>query len=131
MTRPLSPQEFAAVSKLPGRERYAHFIKQVADAEEVWSLASDTGWVIAGDDDGRESVPVWSHPDYAAACAIGEWAGNTPEVILLDEWIDAWLPGIEGDGRSIAVFLVPGETSAATVEPARLGLDLAAALENS
>lgn len=87
--------------------------------------------MIAGDDDGRESVPVWSHPDYAAACAIGEWAGNTPEVILLDEWIDAWLPGIEGDGRSIAVFLVPGETSAATVEPARLGLDLAAALENS
>jgi hypothetical protein len=99
--------EFAVVTALPGPGRYEYFIHKVADAEAVWSLGSAEGWVLVGDADGRECVPVWSHSRYAAAYARGDWAGTEPRSIELSDWMEKWLPGIERDGRLVAVFPVP------------------------
>jgi hypothetical protein len=38
-----SEQEFDAVSRLSGRERFAHFLKRVADWETVWGLRDPAG----------------------------------------------------------------------------------------
>ncbi len=123
MTWKLREKEFAAVSALDPPRRYAHFIKRVAAWEEVWSLRSDQGWVMSGDDDGHEAVPVWPHSQYAAACATGHWAGSEPESIDLDEWMQYWLPGIERDGLLIGVFLTP-DNKGVVDTPARLRADL-------
>jgi hypothetical protein len=37
---------------LSGLERYAYFVKKAADWEEIWSLKTEDGWVLAGDDQG-------------------------------------------------------------------------------
>jgi hypothetical protein len=74
MAKVVKDPEFAAVSALPGPARYAHFIGQVADWEEVWGLRGSGGWVLAADDDGRQLMPIWPHARYAEACAVGEWA---------------------------------------------------------
>ncbi len=70
--RTISDAEFAAVCALPAAERYAHFVKQVADGEEVWSLRNADGWVLSGNEAGDELVPVWPHARYAEACAIDQ-----------------------------------------------------------
>src|SRR6476469_4373831 len=106
MSLHISEQQFASVVALPGAERYAHRIKRVADAEEIWSLRGPAGWVLAGDA-GREMVPVWPHLRYAAACAATEWAGAQPVAIPLDDWLAAWLPGLERDSRAGAAFPTP------------------------
>ena len=107
MALKVADAEFAAVSALDATERYAHFVKRVADTEELWSLRAADGWVLAGDPT-RELVPVWPHPRYAAACVSGAWAGSEPAVISLEQWLAEWLPGIARDRRAIAVFPVPG-----------------------
>lgn len=127
MTLTVSDQEFAAVSALPPAERYAHFVKRAVDTEEVWTLRGQEGWVLAGDP-ARELIPVWPHPRYAAACASGEWEGAEPTRIALDDWLAAWLPGIERDERAVAVFPVP-DGPGALAEPARLRGDLLRELE--
>lgn len=129
MSYHISELEIESVSALPEARRYAHFLKRVADAEELWSLRGAAGaWVVAAGDDGRELVPVWPHPRYAEACALGPWAGAEPEAIPLAAWLSWWLPGMDRDGRAASVFPVPGAGGAAT-EAERMRADLEAALE--
>ena len=122
----VSDQQFASVVALPASERYTHLIKRVADEEAIWSLRGQEGWLLASEA-GRELVPVWPHPRYASACATGDWAGADPAAIPLDEWLAAWLPGLERDGRAVAVFPTPGGKGV-VVEVTRLRADLEAEL---
>jgi hypothetical protein len=62
-------KEFESVLALSGSERYAYFVKRVADWAELWSLKTEDGWVLAGDDAGHELVPIWPHQRFAMACA--------------------------------------------------------------
>jgi len=105
--RDVSDKEFEAVFALDGGERYNHFVRHVADTEEVWSLRSEQGWVLTSDDDGIEFVPVWPHPRYAEACAVGYWKDAQPTSISLELWIEKWTPGMIKDSRQVAVFPTP------------------------
>src|SRR5262245_44195609 len=107
MAKTVSDREFASVSALPGPERYSHFVGQVADWGEVWSLRGPDGWVLAGDDDGKPYMPVWPHARYADACAVDAWAGAKPEAIPMERWLTAWLPGLSRDGHRVSVFPLP------------------------
>jgi len=133
MSLNVSDKEFEAVSALPGPARYAHFIKRVADREELWGLANPEGWVLSADDEGRECLPVWPSEAYAARQAVGEWEGTTPRAITLDDWLRTWIPGMERDGKQVAVFPTraggEGGDNVVVVDPARLRADLGAELE--
>jgi hypothetical protein len=100
--------EFDAVLHLGADERFAHFLKRVADWETVWGLRDDAGWVAAADSHGNSSFPVWPHPRYALACADNEWAGNAPAAIDVHEFVEEWLPAMASDAVSLAVFPTPG-----------------------
>jgi len=66
-TYALSEREFEAVSCLGAEERFAHFLKRVADWEAVWGLRDEAGWVAATDSDDHSSFPLWPHPLYMAS----------------------------------------------------------------
>jgi len=100
----INEQEYQAVTALDAAERYSYSLKRIADREQVWSLRSPDGWVLAGDDQGHEVVPIWPHPRFAESCAIEQWHDSIPCSISLQDWIDKWLPGLERDGRFITVF---------------------------
>lgn len=125
----INDKEFEAVSALPFQARYEYFIKHVADSEVVWSLGADDGWVLMGDKEGHEVVPVWPHDRYAAACVSADWAGNKPRPIPLSDWMDVWLPGLAQDHRLVVVFRTP-TSNGAVVTPGRLTEDLAEELRN-
>jgi Protein of unknown function (DUF2750) len=118
----VSDQEFAAVSELEAGERYDYLVKRAVDWEGLWSLRSDDGWDLLADDEETELVPVWPHPRFAEACVP---PGDPSEAarIPLGEWVERWLPGIERDGRKIAVFPTPGGRGA-VIEPRRMLHDL-------
>lgn len=101
----LNEQHKRAVLALPGPERYKHFVKQIADREEVWGLWLD-GWALAETDDGSKVLPFWPAEDYAVLCAAGDWAGYVPERILLAEFLDL-LARLESDGVLPGVFYTP------------------------
>ena len=123
MSWEMHDKEFDSVISLPGKHRYAYFIKKLADWEEVWSLWSEDGWVLAGDNQGHELVPVWPHERFASACISDDWAGCVPKVIPLRVWMDRWIPGMIRDRRLVSVFRTPSGESV-LVSPERLIEDL-------
>ncbi len=123
----VSDKEYAAVIALPGPQRYEHFVRQVADFRELWSLKAAPGWVLLGDAEGNECVPIWPHSRYAQACAVVDWDGAEATAIPLDRWIEKWTPGMIRDGRKVAVFPTVSDR-AVVVTPQRLHDDLQAEL---
>jgi hypothetical protein len=106
-TYSLARQQFSSVIASSGSDRYKHFVNRVADWESVWGLRNDSGWVSVGDDMDNSGFPVWPHPDYATACAIGDWEGNSPTSINVHDFVESWLPKMAADGVKIAVFPTP------------------------
>ena len=124
----MKEKEIESIIKLGPEARYRYFVVRVADADELWSLANEQGWVLSGDFSGREHVPVWSHSVYAERCAVGAWEGTVPKRISLEQWLERWVPGMIRDSRLIAVFPTPNH-SGLSVEPKRVELDIKKELE--
>ena len=102
----LNPKQIAAVMALPGPRRFEHFIKVVADRQQVWGLYDD-GWALAGTDDGAAVFPFWPAEEYALACAANEWAAYTPRMIEVEDFMRGLLPGLEADGVLPGIFFTP------------------------
>jgi Protein of unknown function (DUF2750) len=121
----ISDQELAAVMALPAQERYSYFVRCVADTEELWTLRNEEDFVLYGDDDRRELVPVWPHRRFAEANGQDSWDDTKPFKIDLDRWLAAWTTGLEVEGRFVAVFPLPSQQGI-VVSPAHLAEDLMA-----
>lgn len=126
--RKIKEQELRNVVKQDVRKRYKYLLRVIADEEMIFSLTRDKEWVLAADNEGTELVPVWPAAEYAALCAKGEWLGAEPCPIALDLFLRAWIPGIRGDNRKIAVFPIPEHTGA-VIEPERFAEDIQAELD--
>ena len=116
-------KEIESVLSLEGSKRCAYLIKKVADQQEIWSLWKEGSWALAEDDDKHQLVPIWPHSKYASLCATGVWEGYEPKSIPLDAWLNRWTPGMERDGRFVAVFPTPKDQGV-VVDPRRLEGDL-------
>ena len=80
--------ELLRVRALDVDARYAYAINKASEQGELWTLASDDGWVVSTNPDGVSMIPVWPHERFAAFEATGEWADAIPErVALADEWL--------------------------------------------
>ncbi len=75
------------------------------------------------DDNGNKCIPFWPHPDYAKTLAEHEWNDCNPVNIPLDALLEKWLPGMESDGISVAVFPTLG-SKGIMVKPKQLKSDL-------
>lgn len=130
MPKEISDAEFRGVTALTGPERYSHFVRQVADFQEVWSLRTLDGWVSMGVDAGSRSIPVWPHKRYAEVFATGDWSDAEAASIEMVVWMERWLPGMAGDGVQVAVFPVVAQKQRGVVVSAeQLQHDLEQALE--
>lgn len=127
MSWDLADGEREMVLALSARERYGYFIQLAVDSGEIWGLKNDDGWVLAGDEE-RDALPLWPHPDFAAACAVGDWAKAVPQPITLDELLADLIPILEEDGISVAAFPAPDGDSA-VVEAKDLRGDIESEIE--
>ncbi len=128
MSYEINDIEFQNVTSLPGPERYKYFIKKVCDWQEIWSVKDFEGWGLMADDNNIECVPVWPAHRYAAACCTGILQTCHPETIVLNDWLEKWIPGLSGNARMIAVFPLPNHKGV-VVRPDELKRDIKAELE--
>jgi hypothetical protein len=103
MTYALDHAEFRRISRLPASARLEEFVARVARHQQVWGLRSAGGWAVI-DAEGEDCFPVWPHPDFASAWAVGDLADCTPQAIALEAWLKKWTPGMVADGTLVLVF---------------------------
>ncbi|KFA93450.1 DUF2750 domain-containing protein [Archangium violaceum] len=101
-----SQDRMQAVLRLPAARRYAYFLQRVAESGEVWGLDGE-GWALALDDTGRDVLPLWPAPEFAAMCATRLWSGFQPRAIKLHELLENVLPQLEEEGMPVGIFFTP------------------------
>jgi len=102
----VNPKQMEAVLALPGIKRFEHFIKIIANWQEVWGLYQD-GWALAAADDGTTVFPLWPSKEYAQVCAANEWTGYEARSISLSDFTELLLPKLKLDGVLPGVFFTP------------------------
>ena len=119
----ISELELSKAFTLELRERYDFGVEQIVLREMAWGLGDDNSWCLLGNVDGKEIMPLWPAPEYAEACAFGQFAGFLPKAITLDDVLNKWLPSLSAFGRLAAVF--PARDHRSLVVPAdQLKVDL-------
>ena len=103
MSYTLSAEDFRAVADQSAEERHDYLLDTVVREAKVWILSSDKGMVMMSSE-GEQCLPVWPHPDFAADWATGDWEDCSPEPVDLQAWTERWLPGMENDELTLAVF---------------------------
>lgn len=124
----VNAKQMEAVLALPGPRRFEHFVKVVADWQQVWGLYRD-GWALAAAEDNASAFPLWPAKEYAQICAAGEWAGHEPRAISLGALMDELLATLKRDGVLVGVFFTPSGKGVA-VPPDELSSALRAELQN-
>jgi hypothetical protein len=102
----MTTAQLEATLRLPGPERYAHFLVEAAGAGRVWGLYDD-GWALAEGSKGQRVLPLWPGEAFAARCAVGLWGGYAPRAVSLDELYDQLIPNLAATGTDIGVFYTP------------------------
>jgi hypothetical protein len=102
----ITQKQIEAIIVLQGPKRYEHFIKVAADQRRVWGLYSD-GWALASTNDSQTVFPLWPAREYAALCAVGEWAGYATREIDLDDLFEHLLPSLKERNTLLGVFYTP------------------------
>jgi len=82
--------------------RYQQFLSKVVETGKVWGLCNRRGeWVFAWSDkhpgNPRQVLPFWSSKSGADRCAKEEWNSYRPKPIPLNDFLERWLPGMEGE----------------------------------
>lgn len=119
-----SAKEIDGVLQSAPDKRYRYFVNKVADKGAAYTLRDGAGWLLYGDQEHRELVPLWPHAAFAerSRSSPAVWVEQVP----LSELVEFWLPGMANDGRWAAVFPI-GEGDVAVARDARdLARDLAA-----
>ena len=83
------------------QELYDQFIQRAAESKHVWGLHSDSeGWAHSASNEYEDTdvILFWSDREKAAIHQKEEWANHIPTEIEFDDFIDAWLQGMDADG---------------------------------
>jgi len=122
MSAPEAPPDLDAVLALPGLERYAYFVAQVARREEAWGLVA-AGWAVQSDGHGTSAIGLWPAPEYARLCATDAWRDYVASAIPLRALLHQLLPALEDEGLWVLVFPTP-TARGVLVNPASLADEL-------
>lgn len=93
----------AATPALPESPPYQAFVREAAQAQQLWGLQDAAGWVtlqLAGD---LSCLPIWSQAQGARLFARGPWAACRVAPIDLTDFLDHWLPAMDRLGVQVAV----------------------------
>ena len=101
-----SQDRMQAVLRLPAARRYSYFLQRVAESGVVWGLDGE-GWALALDEAGRDVLPLWPAPEFAAICATRLWSGFQPRAIKLQVLLENVLPQLAEEGMPVGVFFTP------------------------
>ena len=85
-----SANESAAIETMAESELLDYFITRAAEAEEVWGLGDDAGWVMREQDD-QVTLPVWPYRQFAHACAAGDWETQVTKAVSLEHFLSTIL----------------------------------------
>ncbi|MFC4701103.1 DUF2750 domain-containing protein [Glaciecola siphonariae] len=97
-----------SIMQMPADKRYTHLLAQAKTTQLLWILTDEHGCVMLNTED-EDCVPVWPSQDYAQYWATGDWADCKAQSIGVNEWLERWTTGLEGDELLVVACPNPDE----------------------
>ncbi len=87
------------------RTQYQRFIDDALELDIVWNLQSEDGFALCESDEfeDKQVMPFWSREQDAKAACVEDWSVYKPNPIRFDDFVDAWLHGMDEDDVYVGV----------------------------
>jgi len=103
-----SPSELQQVESYGPEERMQYFLSRAIEAEEIWGLSNESGWVMKDQDD-YSILPVWPYQQMAKICAVNKWKDYTAGAVSLEHFVYKLLPIMKQQDIRIEILPTAGE----------------------
>ena len=100
----ISNEEFQALEKCNSEIRYTYTIKRIADAEALWYILDEDGYLIIQTDGNKKLLPVWSSKEYAQVFCVKGENNYKYSAITSETFQDSVIDYIKQNGILINVF---------------------------
>ena len=100
----ISKEEFQALEKCNSEIRYTYTIKRIADAEALWYILDEDGYLIIQTDGNKKLLPVWSSKEYAQVFCVKGENNYKYSAITSETFQDSVIDYIKQNGILINVF---------------------------
>lgn len=100
----ISNEEFQALEKCNSEIRYTYTIKRIADAEALWYILDEDGYLIIQTDGNKKFMPVWSSKEYAQVFCVKGENNYKYSAITSETFQDSVIDYIKQNGILINVF---------------------------
>lgn len=87
----VTTDELTQVESYGPQDRLQYCLNRIIEAEEVWGLSNQSGWVMK-EIDNQIFLPIWPYEQMATGCAINEWQAYRADAISLDYFVYKLLP---------------------------------------
>ncbi len=100
----ISNEEFQALEKCNSEIRYTYTIKRIADAEALWYILDEDGYLVIQTDGNKKLLPVWSSKEYAQVFCVKGENNYKYSAITSETFQDSVIDYIKQNGILINVF---------------------------
>ena len=100
----ISNEEFQALEKCNSEIRYTYTIKRIADAEALWYILDEDGYLVIQTDGNKKFLPVWSSKEYAQVFCVKGENNYKYSAITSETFQDSVIDYIKQNGILINVF---------------------------
>ena len=100
----ISKEEFQALEKCNSEIRYTYTIKRIADAEALWYILDEDGYLVIQTDGNKKLLPVWSSKEYAQVFCVKGENNYKYSAITSETFQDSVIDYIKQNGILINVF---------------------------
>lgn len=81
-----SQGELNSFQTMSKQDRLIYCLTRIVEAEEVWGLAEDQGWVMS-ETKGQSTLPIWPYKIFATISQKGKWQYTEPQAISLEHFL--------------------------------------------
>jgi hypothetical protein len=106
----MNPQAIENIKKLEPFQRYQHFIKRIADFEELWTIIDEDGDYALSSLDEFTLIPFWSAEEFIASNLEEGWENCKSLKLTLNDLEDSIFEIIASENYLINVFPVDGRS---------------------
>lgn len=85
-----TPSELVLLQSLSASERVEYTLPRLVEAEEVWSIGNENGWLIR-DVDGSDVITLWPYRQLAQEYVERQQPGSLPQSVSLEQFLNSVL----------------------------------------
>lgn len=107
----INVKEIDTVVQQSKEVQFKYSIKRIADFEEIWVIADDSGIIMLKSSTNSFVLPVWPFKEFAELFCVNEYKSCYPESISIYDFMENELLELKERSYELSILPVHGKSS--------------------